>query len=190
MENQAPRIDPRILRTRQLLKNALIELLEEMDIEKISVNRIAGRAGINRVTFYLHYRDLPDMLEKIVDEMLENIHQVIKSNPEQAANDELPLLENLLKHIEANARLYKVMFTFRQSTMFTDRLVELIKEMITSRLVQKENQSDNPESTIQREIVIWYGSAALIGTIVNWLRKDMPYTSSYLARQIMLLRSR
>jgi hypothetical protein len=35
----------------------------------------------------------------------------------------------------------------------------------------------------KREIAIWYGSAALIGTLVAWLRKDMPYTPPYLARK-------
>lgn len=51
MNNTTQRTDPRVLRTRQLLRDAVIELLEEMDIEKISVNRIAERAKINRVTF-------------------------------------------------------------------------------------------------------------------------------------------
>ncbi len=189
MDNNEARIDPRVLRTRQLLKNAVVELLEEMDIEKITVNRIAERASINRVTFYLHYRDLPDMLEKMADEMVENIRQVVNSNPEQAGKEEWPLLENLLKHIQANAKLYKVTLTFRQSTIFTDRLVALIDEMIISRLERNGNNSGNPESMVQRDIAIWYGSAALIGTVVKWLRRDMPYTPAYLAKQITMLRS-
>jgi hypothetical protein len=61
--------------------------------------------------------------------------------------------------------------------------------MITSRLERKGNTGDALDSTIQRDIAIWYGSAALIGTIVSWLRMDMPYTPAYLARQISLLRS-
>ncbi|WP_042197114.1 TetR/AcrR family transcriptional regulator [Paenibacillus camerounensis] len=187
MDNETQRIDPRVLRTRQLLKNALIELLEEMDIEKISVNRIAERAGINRVTFYLHYRDLPDMLERMADEMVEDIYKVVSSHPEQASGEEWPLLESLLKHIEANSRLYKVTLTFRHSTIFTDRLVKLIEDMITSRLAR---QGGDPQSAVQRDIALWYGSAALIGTIVKWLRRDMPYTPAFLARQITLLRSR
>ncbi|CAH1195221.1 hypothetical protein PAECIP111892_01988 [Paenibacillus auburnensis] len=189
MENNEARVDPRVLRTRQLLKNAVVELLEEMDIEKITVNRIAERASINRVTFYLHYRDLPDMLEKMADEMVENIRQVVNSNPEQAGKEEWQLLENLLKHIQANARLYKVTLTFRQSTIFTDRLVALIDEMIISRLERNGNISSSPESMVQRDIAIWYGSAALIGTVVKWLRRDMPYTPAYLAKQITMLRS-
>ncbi len=77
MDNRTSRTDPRILRTRQLLKDAFVELLQEMDIEKISVNRIAERATINRVTFYLHYRDIPDMMEKMADEMIEDINRIL-----------------------------------------------------------------------------------------------------------------
>ncbi|WP_379159922.1 TetR/AcrR family transcriptional regulator [Paenibacillus sp. sgz5001063] len=189
MDNTTPRIDPRVLRTRQLLRNAVIELLEEMDIEKISVNRIAERAQINRVTFYLHYRDIPDMLEKMADEMVEDIQKVLDNNSKLEENEEWPLLENLLKHIEANARFYKIIFTTRQVTVFTDRLFKLQSELIMNRLEGKQSISGHAESSVQREIAIWYGSAAVIGTIVAWLRKDMPYTPQYLAKQITMLRS-
>ncbi|MFL6518236.1 MAG: TetR/AcrR family transcriptional regulator, partial [Bacillus sp. (in: firmicutes)] len=46
-DNATPRVDPRILRTRQLIKDAFIDLLQEMEINKITVNRIADRATIN-----------------------------------------------------------------------------------------------------------------------------------------------
>lgn len=70
-------VDPRILRTRQLIRGAFVELLQEMDIEKLSVNKIAERATINRVTFYLHYRDITDMMEKMADEMIEHIERIV-----------------------------------------------------------------------------------------------------------------
>lgn len=189
MDNTTPRIDPRVLRTRQLLRNAVIELLEEMDIEKISVNRLAERAQINRVTFYLHYRDIPDMLEKMADEMVEDIQKVLDDHSKLEESDEWPLLENLLKHIEQNARFYKIIFTTRQVTVFTDRLFKLQSELINDRLEKRQSPPGLTESNIQREIAIWYGSSALIGTIVAWLRKDMPYTPQYLAKQITMLRS-
>ncbi|HBI02620.1 MAG TPA: hypothetical protein DDY49_01140 [Paenibacillaceae bacterium] len=40
------------------------------------MNRLTKQATINRVTFYLHYRDIPDMLEKMADEMIEDISTV------------------------------------------------------------------------------------------------------------------
>ncbi|MBW4084596.1 TetR/AcrR family transcriptional regulator [Paenibacillus sp. S150] len=189
MDNPTNRTDPRVLRTRQLLRNAVIELLEEMDIEKISVNRIAERAKINRVTFYLHYRDIPDMLDKMADEMVEDIQQVLNNYSGLEDQEEWPLLENLLKHIGENSRFYKVILTTRQITVFSDRLFKLLSEIIVGRLEKKQSIPGIPAANIQREIAIWYGSAALIGTIVAWLRKDMPYTPSFLARQITALRS-
>ncbi|OKP97156.1 TetR/AcrR family transcriptional regulator [Paenibacillus sp. P46E] len=193
MENTTPRTDPRVLRTRELLRNALIELLEEMDVQKISVNRIAERAKINRVTFYLHYRDIPDMLEKLADDMVEDINQVVHSNykrkSETGIQEDWPVLESLLKHIAENAKFYKVVFTSRRSTIFTDRLFSLMAEMISARVNGKEISVGQSNVTIQKDIAVWYGSAALIGTIVAWLRNDMPYTPAYLARQITSLRA-
>nr|WP_311625572.1 hypothetical protein [Peribacillus simplex] len=43
MEKKKLHTDPRILRTRQLIKDAFVELLEEMDVQKITVNRLAER---------------------------------------------------------------------------------------------------------------------------------------------------
>ena len=101
MDHTKSRTDPRILRTRQLLKDAFIELLQEMDIEKISVNRIAERATINRVTFYLHYRDIPDMLEKMADEMIEDIKRILTNSGESEfrGRRDWPMLVNFLEHI-------------------------------------------------------------------------------------------
>ena len=191
MNNPTSRTDPRILRTRQLIKDAVIELLQEMDIEKISVNRLAERATINRVTFYLHYRDIPDMLEKIADEMDQDIRQVMNDNSEGSIlsdDDDFLLLVSLLKHIQEHAKFYKVILSSKQSTVFTDRLLKLITEMISARLERKKTDSNNDTENIQRDITIWYGSSALIGTIVAWVRKDMPYTPLFLAKQISMLR--
>jgi len=47
----------------------------------VTVNRLAERATINRITFYLHYRDIPDMLEKMADDMIEEFSTVIKNTP-------------------------------------------------------------------------------------------------------------
>lgn len=183
--------DPRILRTRQLLRDAVIDLMEEMSIEKITVNRIAERAKINRVTFYLHYRDIPDMLEKMAEDMAEDVLQVVSGSADnlQAADDmKWPMLENLLTHIAENSKFYKIVLTSRKSTIFTDRLFRLMSDLISARVESRLAARDASEVTVQKDIAVWYGSAALIGTIIAWLREDMPYTPQYLAKQITSLR--
>ncbi|MBI5931600.1 MAG: TetR/AcrR family transcriptional regulator [Chloroflexi bacterium] len=49
--------DPRVRRTRQLLQNALTDLMGEMSFNQISVQDITTRAGVNRATFYAHFED-------------------------------------------------------------------------------------------------------------------------------------
>jgi AcrR family transcriptional regulator len=55
--------DPRILRTRKLLQQALVELMKEKEFDAISVQDIAEAATINRATFYDHYPDKFALLE-------------------------------------------------------------------------------------------------------------------------------
>ncbi|CAN7402729.1 TetR-like C-terminal domain-containing protein [Paenibacillus sp. LjRoot153] len=191
MDNRIPRIDPRILRTRQLLKDAFVELLQEMDIEKISVNRMAERATINRVTFYLHYRDIPDMLEKMADEMIEDVNRILNnaSACQDSTKEDWPMLVKLLEHFAEHPKFYKVVLASRRTPIFTERMLRLLTELITARIEKMGDESILAKAGIQKDIAIWYGSSALIGTIVAWLRKDMPYTPHFLAKQFILMRS-
>jgi AcrR family transcriptional regulator len=49
--------DPRILRSRRMLMDALVKLLHQKEFDDISIQEIADEATLNRATFYLHYPD-------------------------------------------------------------------------------------------------------------------------------------
>ncbi len=55
--------DPRILRSRQMLMEALARLLDRKEFDDISVQEIADEATLNRATFYLHYADKNALLQ-------------------------------------------------------------------------------------------------------------------------------
>ncbi|PKG24079.1 TetR/AcrR family transcriptional regulator [Niallia nealsonii] len=189
MDNNKDHIDPRILRTRLLIKEAFVDLLQEMDIEKMSVSRIAERATISRVTFYLHYRDIPDMLEKMADDMIKDIQRAINGQVKESFSKDADwlMLIRLLDHIAAHAKFYKSTLGSRRAPIFTERLSNMLTELITERLEDLKSENILYKEGIQKDIVIWYGSSALIGTIVSWLRKDMPYTPHFLAKQFYIL---
>ncbi|MDQ6420409.1 TetR/AcrR family transcriptional regulator C-terminal domain-containing protein [Paenibacillus sp. LHD-117] len=192
MDEKKTNTDPRVVRTRQLIRDAFVELLQEMDIEKLSVNRIAERATINRVTFYLHYRDIPDMMEKMADDMIQEIEAILEKPSTASSDDEGDMdgtiLLNLLEHIASHAAFYKVVLASKRTPVFTDRLLKLLKELITVIVDRRGSESNLSKAGIQKDIAIWYSSSALIGTIVAWLRHDMPYTPRYMAEQFSLLR--
>src|ERR1700744_3940753 len=59
--------DPRIVRSRRMLMDALVKLLDKKEFEDISVQDIADEATLNRATFYLHYPDKNALLQAMTD---------------------------------------------------------------------------------------------------------------------------
>lgn len=177
------KIDPRVIRTKKLIKSAFVELMQEMDINKITVNKIAEKATINRVTFYLHYKDIPDLLEKMAEEMLENIQQIIgKKNIDGERS--YSVLEELLEYFAKNAKFYKIVLGYRKAPIFTEQLLFVLRDLVRQRTLHRQI---NRTEDVQNDILIWYSSSAFIGTISLWLREDMPYSPKYLANQLSLL---
>lgn len=60
--------DPRVLRTRQLIREAFSILLQKKEFDAITIKDISQGAGINRATFYAHYEDKYALLEEITEQ--------------------------------------------------------------------------------------------------------------------------
>ena len=67
---EQPKTDPRILRTRKLIMESFIELSGKKDFKDITIKDITTEAMINRATFYYHFEDKYDLLEKVLSEVL------------------------------------------------------------------------------------------------------------------------
>ena len=70
-DKQRRKPDLRIRRTRSLLSNALVALMQEKSIDKITVREVLDRATVGRSTFYLHYRDKDDLFLCVLEDGLE-----------------------------------------------------------------------------------------------------------------------
>ena len=67
IQSAADTTDPRILRSRRMLMDALAKLLTKNEFEHISVQEIADEATLNRATFYLHYHDKAALLQAMTE---------------------------------------------------------------------------------------------------------------------------
>ena len=65
--------DMRVRRTRTHLKEALLQMVAERPVAKISVTELSERAEVNRKTFYLHYSGIGDMLLEIADDIVRTL---------------------------------------------------------------------------------------------------------------------
>lgn len=72
-------IDSRVRRTKRLLRQGLTELLKEKSIKKITVRELSDRVDINRGTFYLHYKDIYDLVAQIEQELFDTYESILQN---------------------------------------------------------------------------------------------------------------
>lgn len=162
--------DRRIRRTKKLLKQALAQLMDEKEFKDITVRDITERADLNRGTFYLHYTDTYDILNKIENEILFNIQSMVdeKTNsadlPEDLASCTLmPIAE----YIKENADIFRCLMNNKVSADFIEKFRDFIfkncSEIIKRRFSIKDNNINDYYFSF-----ITYG---IIGVIKEWLEK-------------------
>ena len=70
--SEKKREDLRVRKTKKAIRSVFEDMICEMEYNEISIKELTARAMINRKTFYLHYRDLDDLLQELQDEIADN----------------------------------------------------------------------------------------------------------------------
>ena len=149
--------------------DAFMTLYANNAIEKISIKTMTDLAGLNRGTFYLHYLDIYDLLEKI-----ENKYSVISKAIAKNAVNALfknEILEEALPKInfyEANIEHLKILLCINGKSSLNQLMK---KELKNSILSYKSNSTFT--SSKEAEYVLEYIASAQVATIIHWLRNDM-----------------
>ena len=94
--------DARVRYTRMIIEQSFLELLLKKPVAKITVTELCEMANINRATFYKHYLDIPDLLDKIEEALCDQIRKSFVS-------EELKLKAFLIKmmyHTKENQQRY------------------------------------------------------------------------------------
>ena len=118
----------RVRMTKKLLKDAILELMETRNLDKVTVTDICAAADVNRSTFYAHYEDVHHLLREIENDMLERMPVLpipFANQPDQMG---LERLVAFLRYVQENARLYRVMFVRRDGGAFFNRAVDAMME--------------------------------------------------------------
>ncbi len=168
--------DRRIRRTKTLLLQGLIHLMETKDINDISVKELSDYADINRGTFYLHYRDIYDMLSQIEDDLFLEFNEILDRTliDESAVLSPRNTLFDIFSFLERHRDIAKVMMGVHGDLAFVNRLKDLVKQHMYSILKQRQSASDY--AYIEAFIV-----SGCIGVIDTWLNQPSPRTPEEMA---------
>ena len=119
--------------TRQIILHTLTELMNEKPLSKITVKDIVERCGVNRNTFYYHFRDIPDAVEAMVKEELNDILKDQKV-PESVSD----CMEILVNAVQKNKKAMIHLYRSIQRDVFADYLdhaAERVVEELINRAV-------------------------------------------------------
>lgn len=93
------------------------------------MRELAERADINRGTFYIHYRDVGDLLQRLEDEMADRLADLCKSHrPEDSAPGQFPFLRDLYRFIRDNADLCRVLLGPNGDIAYADRICRILRD--------------------------------------------------------------
>lgn len=170
--------DSRVKRTKKLIRKGLAELAKEKSINKITVKELTDLIEINRGTFYLHYKDIFDLVESIENSLYDEFNEIIKTvNPNTILETPIDILEKFCVFISENADAFVMLigengdanFVYRVGTVMNDAVFELFSS------IYPEMDSERYSFTYE---YCKYGS---VGLIRCWIIENHDWTPRQVA---------
>lgn len=167
MEAQVKKEDRRVRRTKKLLTQALTQLLQEKQINEITVKELTDLADMNRGTFYLYYKDMFDMLEKIEDGMFEALDAIVSLHEHDDVSQQTkPILLDLFRFIEDNQEMCRVLLSPHGDMNFLHRLNEVVREKCLRAWPNIRKEKGEADFDYHYSFVV-FGCAGIIRAWVN-----------------------
>ena len=167
MAEELKKEDRRVRRTKKLLTQALTELLQKKQINEITVKELTDLADMNRGTFYMYYRDIFDMIEKIEDELFQKLDVIAQTHEHGDPTQQVkPILLDLFRFIEENQEMCRVLLSPNGDMNFLHRLYEAIRERSLEIWKDQMGSLGEKEFDYRYSFVI-FGCAGMIRAWVN-----------------------
>lgn len=143
-------MDLRVRRTRTNIINAFLQLCAKKPPERITVKELADLAGINKATFYLHYRDIYDLLEKLENDLFERVFNSM-AHPNSVLSEPKLFIRELVEGFIANKSLIDIIFGRDRRSILADKIESEVRRFIFEKYPQYK---DDPELNILLTYII------------------------------------
>jgi AcrR family transcriptional regulator len=171
---------------RKLLRDALIELIEERSFDAITVGELAERAMMSRAAFYRYYQDKYDLVEQIFEETMQTFINDLGFPPRNASGDfDMSRVSEFwvkfFEHFAEYERLYRVLLGGKGSSWFAMKMRAYLNETIKKRMDMFKTYSGTKIAIGREEFLTALLAALIIDVVTWWLEQERPYTPQQLA---------
>ena len=162
--------DLRVVKTKTLIKNAFLELIELNGYSKVTVTDIVEKAMINRNTFYLHYYDKEALIDEMISEHYKIteplIRKILYNNVKKYLKDPIKMQEEIFKDIFEilleEIELYRIFIMDPGLSGYLNKLKTTIKSKMQSEYIK----------TDKHKIAFEFTFEGTYGTIIEWIKND------------------
>lgn len=184
--------DLRVRKTRAKIKRALIETINEKGFGNLTVSDITEKAGINRGTFYIHYKGKQDLLEQLEEAIYSDIVQLFHDNgtiSSATSYEDLnrQFFQKFLAYIYGDRDFILAMVLGNGDPMFYHK----IKQILTRELLKRmEYLGIKMSDEIPHEYIEEYAIGSMLNLSIYWLEKDNPEPPNEFAKIMMRARTK
>lgn len=167
------KVDLRIIKTKNSLYAALLDLMKEKSFEEIKVSDICTKALVNRSTFYSHYEDKYELLQDCIKDLKESLSNELKKNQSINSTKEyyIEMIKLFLNHIEEKKDSYLAIAINNRNSILSDILYDVINKDIIEHLHDHYDESEVPLA-----IVAKFYLGAVISVGLHWIQNINKYT--------------
>lgn len=179
----ANKTDPRVVKTRNSLRKALVYLMRREKLEDISVQKITETANITRGTFYLHYKDKRDFIKSAIQEIIDDFFDqvMIDSDASKERTVQVFSLRKAFQYIENDADIFDVLLNNEKNNFFYEQLYDRLANEMT-RFNEQVNMGQ--QSDVPLNLQISFIDSAFLGLVSRWLEDGMIYTPRYMTQSV------
>ncbi|MEG1061003.1 MAG: TetR/AcrR family transcriptional regulator C-terminal domain-containing protein [Oscillospiraceae bacterium] len=168
--------DRRVRKTLQILRGGLTSLMKEKPINEISVRELSELCDINRGTFYLHYKDVFDMVEQLERELYRELEAILAKYDIHSDEQMLLMMKDLFAFLDENKDICSAILGKYGNSAFVMRVATLMKAKYNYLW---NSLKGNKSTTYERSF--WFMVSGAIGLIQEWLGCENPEPADEIA---------
>lgn len=171
--------DLRVVKTKKILFNSLLNLMRRKNFEKIKISDICEESLVNRSTFYAHYDDKYELLIDLFEERKLSLLKDFEDNENKAFSKEylMELLSILIDHIEENKEIYSAILANNRNGILIDFLIDAIEKDVSERL---KGNSEIKISDLPLDIIVKFYAGGLINIGIDCITRTKKYSKKEL----------
>lgn len=166
--------DARQVRSRKALTGAMLELLEQVPFDQLTIREITARAGTGYATFFRHYPDKETLLADVASQEIASL--LTMTMPLQHSASSAQSTRALCHHVAEHAALW--------SALLTGGAAGILREEFIRQARGLAQASPPPDGWLPTDLAVVYGTGATVDLLAWWLPRRSEYGADQIAHII------